>query len=33
VKILGVKFDHVGLGYVVTNDSLRGIRLTTEFPF
>lgn len=33
VKILGVSFDHIGLGYVVSSNGLRGIRLSTEFPF
>lgn len=33
VKILGVPFDRIGLGYVAASDGLRGIRLVTKFPF
>jgi hypothetical protein len=33
VKILGVSFDRIGLGYVIAHDDLRGIRLVTEFGF
>jgi len=33
VKFLGASFDRIGLGYVVANNGLRGIRLVTEFPF
>lgn len=33
VKTLGMSFDRIGLGYVVASNGLRGIRLTTEFPF
>lgn len=32
-KILGMSFDRIGLGYVVTSSDLRGIRLVTDFPF
>jgi hypothetical protein len=33
VKFLGASLDRIGLGYVLANDGLRGIRLVTEFPF
>lgn len=33
VKVLGVPFNHIGLGYVVSSNGLRGVRLSTEFPF
>jgi hypothetical protein len=33
VTVLGMSFDRIGLGYVVTSSDLRGIRLVTDFPF
>lgn len=32
-ELWGAKFDRFGLGYVVGNGNLRGVRLVTEFPF
>jgi hypothetical protein len=33
VKFLGMSFDRIGLGYVVADNGLYGIRLVTDFPF
>jgi hypothetical protein len=32
-ELLGARWDRMGLGYVKAANGLRGVRLTTEFPF